>query len=362
MAGETNLKKPGIAHLLEGLITEQYSYIQDEKMRVTNLIHGVSLALAVCFVQTPAFGQQATWQPDTTIEIVAPAGPGGGWDQTARAIQRTVTEDKLVKRNVIVSNKPGGGGATGWTYLKGKEGNAHFLAVNSSLVLLNNLLGSSKLSYQDFTPLAMLTTEWISVAVKADSPIKSGKELMEALRKDPGSLTIGVGPSLGNNDHLSFIRVARQSGVDVSKLKWVVFEGAGGDVVMSVLGGHVGFVTTALSETLAQHKAGKLRVLAITADKRLDTLPDVPTWKEQGVDLVFPHWRGIMGPPGMTPQQIAYWDDILSQTVQKPGFKKTIENLNGQVYYKNSAEFKRFLDDQNAALGPLIEQLGLKKQ
>lgn len=302
------------------------------------------------------------WVPDSTVEIVAPASPGGGWDLTARAVQRTLSEEKLVKKNIIVSNKPGGGGATGWTYLKGKEGNAQYLAVNSSLVLLNNLLGSSELTYKDFTPLAMLTTEWISIAVKADSPYKTGKDLLEALKKDPGILTIGVGPSLGNNDHLSFVRVAQKFGVDTSKLKWVVFEGAGGDVVMAALGGHVGMVTTALSETLTQHKAGKLRILGITADKRVDVLPDVPTWKEQGVDMVFPHWRGIMGPPNMTPEQIKFWDDAIGQMVQKPGFKKTIESLNGQVYYKNAAEFKTFLEEQTTALGPLVDQLGLKKK
>lgn len=329
-------------------------------MRGRTLVHAALLATAA--IATGAFAQQAAWAPDTTIELVAPAGPGGGWDLTARAMQRTMTEDKLVKKNIIVSNKPGGGGAIGWNYLKSKEGNGHFLAANSSLVLLNNLLGSSQLTYKDFTPLAMLTTEWLSVSVKADSPYKSATELMAQLKKDPGSLTIGVGPSLGNNDHLSFIRIAQKSGVDISKLKWVVFEGAGGDLVMNLLGGHVDVVTNALSEVLTQQKAKKIRVLAISADKRIPAAPDIPTWKEQGVDIVFPHWRGVMGPPGMTPAQIKYWDDVLGQMVQKPSFKKTIESLNGEVYYKNSAEFTKFLEEQTAALAPLVDQLGLKKK
>lgn len=333
-------------------------------MKRINLVR-VALLVMFALIMNAGLTRQAAateWKPDSTIEIVAPAGPGGGWDLTARAIQRAVTEEKLVNKHVIVSNKPGGGGATGWTYLKGKEGNPHFLAVNSSLVLLNNLLGSSQLTYNDFTPLAMLTTEWISIAVKADSPYKSGTEVMEALKKDPGCMTIGVGPSLGNNDHLSFIQAAQKFGVDVSKLKWVVFEGAGGDVVMNVLGGHVGLVTTALSETLQQHKAGKLRILAVTADKRVEAIPEVPTWKEQGVDMVFPHWRGIMGPAGMSAEQVKYWDTVLSQMVEKPSFKTTVQNMNGQIYYKNSAEFKKFLEEANGSLGPLVQQLGLQKK
>lgn len=318
-------------------------------------------AAALACAALPVQASGKPWQPETTVEFIAPAGPGGGWDLTARALQRTATSDKIVGKNIIVSNKPGGGGATGWNYLKGKEGNAHYLAMNSSLVLLNNLLGSSKLSYQEFTPLAMLSSEWISVAVKADSPYKTGKDLMEALKKDPGIITVGVGPSLGNNDHLSFIRVAKASGVDVSKIKWVVYEKGGGEIVMSLLGGHLGAATTAMSETLAQHKAGKLRILAISADKRSDMAPDIATWKEQGVDMVYPHWRGIMGPPGMTPEQIKYWDDALSRITKAPSFIKTMESMNQQVTYKNSIEFRRFLADQNATLAPLVEQLGLKK-
>ena len=331
-------------------------------MRTMKFVPAALLVIATALVSNAsAQGAKKDWVPDSTIEIIAPASPGGGWDLTARAVQRTMTESKLVTKNIIVSNKPGGGGATGWTYLKGKEGNAHYLAANSSLILLNNLLGSSALTYKDFTPLAMLTTEWISVAVKADSPYKTGKDLLEALQKDPGLLTIGVGPSLGNNDHLSVIRVAQKFGVDTSKLKWVVFEGAGGDVVMNALGGHVGLITTALSETITQHKAGKLRILGITADKRVDVLPDVPTWKEQGVDMVFPHWRGIMGPPGMTAEQIKYWDATLERISKSSSFVKTMESMNQQVTYKNSIEFRRFLADQNATLAPLVQQLGLKK-
>jgi tripartite-type tricarboxylate transporter receptor subunit TctC len=317
--------------------------------------------LSVAVFSTGAHAQQ-DWSPSSTIEIIAPAAPGGGWDLVSRAVQRAVTEGKLVNKSVIVSNKPGGGGAVGWTYLKGKSGNAQFIAANSSLLLSNNLLGSSPLTYKDFTPLAMLTTEWIGVAVQPNSPYKSGKDLLDALKKDPGSMTLGVGPSLGNNDHLSFIQIAKKHGIDTSKLKWVVFEGAGGEIMMNLLGGHIGVATMSVSELLTQHKAGKVRIVGYTADKRIEVLPDVPTWKEQGVDIVFPHWRGVMLPPGMTPAQIAYWNKVMSEVAKSPIFKKTIESLNGQVYYKNSAEFTKFLDEQTAVLGPLVEELGLKKK
>lgn len=326
------------------------------------LLLTVSLTTAACSLSQQTKSTGKGWAPESTVEIVAPAAPGGGWDTMARQMQKALTDEKIVHKSVIVSNKPGGGGATGWTYLKGKEGNGHFVAANSSLILLNNLLGSSNLTYKDFTPLAMLTTEWISIQVKGDSPYKTGREVLDALKKDPGSLTIGVGPSLGNNDHLSFVRVAKAYGIDVSKLKWVVFEGAGGDIIMALLGGHIDVGTMSVSECLPQHKAGKLRILSTTADKRIDVLPDVPTWKEQGIDVVFPHWRGIMGPPNMTPEQIKFWDDALAKMCQSDTFKKAVTNANGYVYYKNSAEFRKFLDEQNAIMGPLVDQLGLKKK
>jgi tripartite-type tricarboxylate transporter receptor subunit TctC len=321
---------------------------------------GGALLLVVAFL-TGAYAQQG-WQPDARIEIVVPASPGGGEDLTARAMQRAINEEKLINKNVIVSNKPGGGGAAGWAYLQEKSGNANCLAVDSSLLLLNNLLGRSTLSYKDFTPLAMLTSEWIAIAVKADSPYQTGKELLEALKKDPGALTVGVGPVLGNNDYLSFIQIARKFGVDTGRVKWTVFEGAGDDILISLSSGRIGIATLSVSEMLPRHKAGKIRILGITADRRIAAAPDVQTWKEQGIDVVFPYWRGIQLPPGLTPEQHAYWDKVMGEVARSESFRKTVESLNGQVYYKNAAEFTQFLEEQTAMLGPLVEELGLRKK
>lgn len=293
--------------------------------------------------------------PSKNIEIIAPATPGGGWDATARAIQNVLDKEGIVEQNMNVVNKPGGGGEVGWQYLKGKD--AHDISVNSSLVIANNLLGQSELTYEDFTPLAILATEWISIAVPEKSDIKDGIDLLDRLKEDPASLTIAVGPALGNNDHLSFVRVAEEYGVDVSKLRFLVYE-SGGDVLTALLGGHVDLATFSLSESLEQNEAGNIRVLATTADETID---GIPSWQDQGIDFTFPHWRGLMGPPDMTEEEIAYWDNALSEMVETEGWKNVLENNGWNDYYMNSKETKAFLDEQNEMYKELIDKAGLGK-
>jgi tripartite-type tricarboxylate transporter receptor subunit TctC len=276
-------------------------------------------------------------------------------------MQKTLSEDKLVSNNIIISNKPGGGGATGWNYLKGKKGQGEVLAANSSLLLLNNLTGSSELTYKDFTPLAMLQTEWEVIAVNADSPYKTGKEFFDALKADPASIPVAVGPALANDDHLSFLEIAKAYGVDPTAVKFVVYPGAGGEEIPALLGGHVKAMTISLGEALEQAKAGKIRILGVSSDKRVDAISDVPTWKEQGADVVFAHWRGIMGPPDMTPEQIKYWDDLLGKMVQQDSWKTAMKNMSMDTYYMNSADTKAYLEKQNADFESILKQVGLIK-
>lgn len=316
------------------------------------------LALSACSSGGSSGGSEKDY-PTGNIEIVAPATPGGGWDATARAMQKALDDNDLVKNNMNVVNKPGGGGEVGFKYTEGK--NANHLVINSSLVLTNHLLGSSDLTYKDLTPLAILTTEWEAVVVPADSPIKSAKDMMKKLKKDPKSLKIAVAPSLGNDDHLSFVQAAQTYGVDVTKLDYLV-SGSGGDTAIALLGHHVDVATMSVSEAKEQYKAGKFRILAVTSGERIKGLEDVPTWKEQGVDMVFPHWRGVMGPPDMTKDQIAYWDDKLGKMVKTDVWKKVLKNNEWESYYKDSKETKKFLEEQNKNYKDLIEKAGLAKK
>ncbi|GAA0438698.1 tripartite tricarboxylate transporter substrate-binding protein [Lentibacillus halophilus] len=294
--------------------------------------------------------------PTKNIEIVAPASPGGGWDGTARAMQKILSDEGIVDQNMNVVNKPGGGGEVGWQYIKGKDG--HTFAINSSLVITNNVLGQSELTYKDFTPLATLTTEWVALSVAPDSDMTSGKQVMQKLKDDPKSLKIGVAPSLGNDDHLSFIQAAKEFGVDVTKIDFQVYE-SGGNVVTALLGGHVDAATMSVSEAKEQHKAGKINMVAVSSDERLDGLDNVKTWKEQGVDMVFPHWRGVMGPPDMSQEAVDYWNKKISKLVETDAWKDVLKNNEWEAYYKDSEETKKFLKKETEKYETLLNDAGL---
>lgn len=281
------------------------------------------------------------------IEIISPASPGGGWDRTARSAQRAMNADGTVEEDITVVNKPGGGGEVGWQYLMQQD--AHFAALNSSLLITGPLLGQTELTYEEFTPLAMLSTEWLAVAVREDAGIDSGTELLEQLKEDPKSLVIGVSPSLGSGNHLAFVQAVIEYGIDPTELQFLVYS-SGGDIMNALLGGHIDVTSNSLSDLSEQYLAGEVDILAVTSPERLDAFPDIPTWKEQDIDMEFPHWRGIMGPPGMSEEEIAAWDLYLSEMVKTDEWKADLENNNLEEFYMNSEETKEFLQEQNEFL------------
>ncbi|MHB0896271.1 MAG: Bug family tripartite tricarboxylate transporter substrate binding protein [Spirochaetales bacterium] len=302
-----------------------------------------------------------SWKPTKTIEIVAPANPGGGWDMLARVVQKSLMDEKLVDKNIIVVNKPGGSGAVGWTYLQGKKGQGEYLAATSTLLLFNNLLGLSQLTYKNFTPIAMLQSEWEAIAVRADSPYKTLKDLMQAMKTNPSDVAIGIGPSLGNDDHITILEVGKNFGVDPAKIKFMVYPGAGGEIVPALLGGHIQATVIGIAEVLEQHKAGKMRILGVSSPERLTFLSDVPTFTEQGINVVFPHWRGLIGAPGLSAEQVAFWDDVFSKMVQTKTWKDQIANLGWTNFYQDSATHAKYLGEQTKSFDELLTAVGLKK-
>lgn len=323
--------------------------------RLGYFVLAMTVILASCGKSDDKKTAKSNTFPDETVEIIAPASPGGGWDTTARAIQKVMLDEKLTNQNITVVNKPGGGGEVGWQYLKSRSPNT--IAINSSLLLSNKELGLSDLGDDDFTPIAILATEWISLTASNKSNLNSGKEVMEKLKKDPKSLTIGVAPGLGNNDHLAFVQAAKQYGVDVDKLDFLVYK-SGGDLQTALLGGHVDVASTAVSEVKEQHQVHKLKMLAVSSDERLEGIKDVPTWQEQGVDMVFPHWRGVMGTKGMTKEERAYWDKTMRKVVHSKQWQELRKNNDWDNFYKDSAESEKFLKEQRKKYDQLIKDAG----
>jgi len=295
--------------------------------------------------------------PKKDIEFIAPASPGGGWDSTARAMQKILIDEEIIEENISVINKPGGNGEDGWQFLKGKD--AHVVAMNSSLIITNHLLDQSELTFEDFTPLAILTTEWPTVTISSESDLETGTDVMEQLKKDPKSLKIGVEPGLGSDAHLAFVQAAQEEDVDVSQLEYLIYDG-GGDLVTALLGGHVDVAATELSKVKEHYLAEKFNIVAIASEERVKDLEDVQTWEEQGVDVIFPHWRGIIGPPNMSDEEINYWDEKMEEMAETEGWNEVLDNNEWETFYKSSSESKEFLAEQTEHYDELLKLSGLK--
>jgi len=182
------------------------------------------VAFIVFAVESAFANAQSAWSPQKNVELIAASGAGGGIDRTARAIQRIWQERKLFDAPSTVVNKPGGSGSIGYTYLNGFPGDAHYVAVSTPTLLTNQIQGVSRLGYADFTPLAILSSEYLMLSVKADSPLKTAREAVDRLRKDPAALSIAIGSVIGGSNHIGIATSLKAAGVDVKRLKTVVFK------------------------------------------------------------------------------------------------------------------------------------------
>ncbi len=317
------------------------------------------LAALLALAAPPAKAQPA-WKPEKSVEIVVGTSPGGPQDRMGRMLQKILQEQRLVDVPVSVENKPGGGGAVALAALAQRSGGST-LMINAPTMLSNQITGRSPLQYTDFAPLAILGIEYECVAVRADSPLKSAKELLERLKKEPSALSVSIGTSLGNSGHLAFALAMKAAGVDIRKLKTVAFNSAG-DGMTALLGGHIDLASTPPSAVLPHVQSGKIRVLALTAPARArGELANVPTWKELGVNSTHEVWRGVIGPRGMTRAQIAYWDDVLGRLVKTETWKKELEQSQIEDIYRNSAETAKYLKAEYDESRVILTDLGLAK-
>lgn len=309
----------------------------------------------------PQVHAQATWSPSQNVEIIAPAAAGGANDQTARLVQRILQAGKQVGQSITVINKPGGGHSIGLAYLSQHVGDANYLMIETITMVVNEITGKLKVSHADITPLAVLYKDYIAISVREDSPLKTGKDFIERLKKDPASLSIALSSAIANANHLAAGLVAKNGGAEARKMKIVVFN-SGSETMTSLLGGHVDVVAGPANLAARHLSGGKIRVLGITAPQRLGgPLAQVPTFGEQGIPAVMANWRSVIGPKGMTPAQIAYWDQALAKMVQADEYKKEVERNLADPEYMGAAAARKYWDEQYAELKVLLTDLGLTK-
>ncbi|MGL4767519.1 MAG: tripartite tricarboxylate transporter substrate binding protein [Formosimonas sp.] len=305
----------------------------------------------------------APYEPKA-LTMVAPSDAGGGWDKTARSITKVMTDTKLVSVPMSVENVPGASGAKFLAaYLAKDVGNDAKLFVNSPPILINNLKKEGSPSgYKDVTPLAALTQDFGVLAVKAESPIKDVKELIAKIKADPSKVSIAGGSSPGSMDHLLALLPLQKSGVDITKVKYLPFDG-GGKAVVALLGGEAEVLSTDASGVAEMAKAGKVRVLSVSAPARLaeGPLTAVPTLKESGIDAEFVIWRGVFGPKDMSPSAYKFWQAALKDLSAKPEWKAELQAQGWTGDFKDGEQFKAFLAQQESVLGGLLSSLGLGK-
>ncbi|WLD95349.1 tripartite tricarboxylate transporter substrate binding protein [Alkalihalobacillus sp. AL-G] len=301
-----------------------------------------------------------TWTPEKPIEIVAPGGAGGGWDTTARMAAKVFEEAGIIEQDIGVVNKPGGGGAVGWAYITEKN-NPHNIFVNSPPILLVPLNGQSEYGHEDFTPIANVIADYGAFAVKADAKWDNLNELFEDMKKDPSSITVVGASSPGSMDHIQFVKIAKAAGVDITKIKYVSDQDGG--ALTSLLNGSVDVYSTGIAETVEQVKAGKIRVLGITAPERLEgeTLSEFPTAKEQGIDATFVNWRGFFGPPNMDEAALKFYEEKFKELSESEEFADIRSKFGWADMYMNSQEYTEFLDKEKKEIKSLLDELGLGK-
>lgn len=320
----------------------------------------IGAVLALSWLAATAAHAQDAWKPSRPVTLIAPNAPGGTSDRTVREIQRIIEKHKLVEVAVNVVNRPGGSGTIALNQLSASAGDPHVLLLTTSAVINNRITGLAPYSYQDFSPIALLLADNYGLNVKADSPIRSGRQLLDLARENPSAVTFGVS-SVGGSNHTSLIAALMKGGADVKRVKMVSFAG-GGKISLALLGGHVDAVNTGLSNMVEHLRQGRMRTLAITGPRRMGgPFADVPTWKEVGVDVTLVGWRGILGAKDLSPAHVAYWDSVFRKVAQTEDWKADLQKNYWLDIYADAAGMRRWLDAENVEVRALLTELGMAK-
>jgi len=318
----------------------------------------ISAMLAIaCVAANPAAAPAQGFQPSKPVEIIVHTGPGGGADVLARALTTMIEKEKLSPVRMQVVNKTGGGGLTAMAFVAEKKGDDNVIALFTGNWLTNPLLrAEAKVSIKDLTPIVRLVLEPAVIAVKADSPYKTLKDFIEASKKNPGKLKQSGG-SITSRDN-----VVRQLLMKHTGANWVFisFPG-GGERIAALLGGHVDLMVIEPQEAGEHIRAGNMRVLAQISDHRLPGYPNVPTLKEAGYDVpIVPQVRGVVAPPGMSKEAVAYYEGLFARVVQTASWKKYLEENQFQDGFMKSTELARFFDEFTNTMRTILKDAGAK--
>ena len=316
----------------------------------------------VCALAAPHVAlAQSAWKPEKPVEIIVTCQPGCGPDIAARNIQKIWQDHRIMPVPSVVVNKAGGGGSVAYAYLQQRPGDGHAIVLSGAGAVVNTIMGRGT-GHREITPLAVMSAEYVGIAVRADSKLKSGRELMDVLRKDPQAIPFGVSNSLGNANHQAIALAMKASGIHPAKARIAVFQ-SGGQSSAALFGGHVQVVPASVGLWVAPLKAGQVRLIAVSSPNRLSgEVANVPTWREQGVDAVVSVWRMITAPPALTPAQLAFWQDALRKTTETPEWKRELEQSYQTDEFIAGAELTKTVEALYVQLRALLTELELVKK
>jgi putative tricarboxylic transport membrane protein len=317
------------------------------------------LAAALAVGATPS--ALAQWKPDRMTELIVSVAPGGNQDITARTIQ-SIWQERKILSPVNVINKPGGGGAIAYTHMSQRTKDPSQLLILAPTMMTSRIMGVGQFTHRDFTPIAMLFNEYIFTVVKAESPLKSGVDLIRRFKESPDSLSVGVATAVGNHIHMGIALPMKAAGVDIKKMKVVAFKSSGQSLT-AVLGGHIEVAAATFAAVLPHVTAGSLRIVGVSAPQRMGgALATIPTWKEQGANAVFDSWRGIVGTKGISEAQVKYWEAAFLALSQTEEWKADIDKNYRVNHFLNGRDSNAYWDAQYKELEEGLTELGLAKR
>jgi putative tricarboxylic transport membrane protein len=332
---------------------------------VKNFAPGGVLVAAVCAAGWLALfatgvSAQSTWRPDKAVELVVTTAPGGANDQIARAMQKALREEKLLATPLEIVNKPGGNQTIGVAYVNQHAADPHYLLLANPTLLGSHIAGVTTLNYTDLTPIALLLSEHTVFSVAADSAIRTAADLFGRLKADPEAVAFGI-VGRGGPSHLALAAAAKTAGVDARKLKTVVFK-TSPESITAMMGGHIHVVASSVSSALSTATSGKTRIVAVVAAQRMTgALSNVPTLREQGIDVTQASWRAVFAPKGITAAQLAYWDDALMRMAATAEWKKTLESNNWVGLFLRGSGLTAYLEDSYRVTRATMTDVGLAK-
>jgi len=294
------------------------------------------------------------------MHFLIPGGAGGGWDMTARG-----TGDVLIKSDIVETvsfqNLSGGGGGKAIAHLiETADRQEDTLMVNSTPIVVRSLSGIFPQSFRDLTPVAATVADYGAIVTSADSPYSSWEDVVKAFKENPRKVKVAGGSARGSMDHLVIAAAFKGEGFDARKVRYIAYD-AGGKAMAALLSGETQLLSTGLGEVLEMSKSGQVKVLAITAPKRLEAAPNIPTLTEYGNETVFANWRGFFAAPGTSQEKLDEWNAAFTKMYNTDEWQ-VVRDRNGWIdNYKADIAFFAFLEDQEQQMGDLMRELGFLK-